>query len=258
LVDESRLISGFLHTEIASAIKHRDKHDLYDGDWLDDPVSAITTGRGFSEEILESVGIKMQVNVCLDCSNSMLNNGLAEVATACMRTIYLALVKASDGLPPGSLVVNSWLWALGDNGKVVEHLERMHYAKFTDDNPLGPMAALPVGKYGSSFWSGEDTWLYPLLEKICTWEENYGDARAYRLDLIITDGVLEHKTDPGKCDKIQDTRDGVLQTIVLNFLPPENWADTRVPIRCIQYSVDVDNIFAVLRSVLGDWLVEMM
>ena len=253
LIDDSRLAAGFLHTEIASAISHKNVYDRYDGDWLDDPVAAVTAGYGFGEEVSTSVGIKLQVNICLDCSNSMYYNKLTEVSTAAVRTMYMALKLAGDQLPEGSLVVNAWLWAKGQDGKGIRNLNTDWGSEFSDDNPLGPMANLPSSS-GSIGWDGEDTWLHPLLQRLGDWEHYNGDAGAYRLDLIISDGMLEHKTDPAKGDKIQDRRDGNLQTIILNFLPVEDWGDYRVPNRCVQYPADADNLLALMRQIFGSWV----
>lgn len=121
-----------------------------------------------------------------------------------------------------------------------------------EDDSRGHAAFLP--SYVSQ-WPGEDTWIHPLLEALEDWENRHGDSGAYRLDLIISDGILEHKTDASKGDVIQDRRNGFLQSVMLNFLPMSDWGDYRVPNRCIQYPADLENLFGLLRSVIGEWLV---
>jgi len=253
-VDDSRLIAGYLHSELAIATRRKEAYGRYDGEWLDDPVAALIGQGGFGEEVSESVGIKLEINLALDCSNSMVRNGLTEVAVNVMRTLYLALDIVAKDLPDGTLTVVPWLWAKGEDGKTVIDLSRAFgdAAKVTDANPLGPMDGLPLNDWN---WTGEDTWIYPLLEAICEREEREGDFGAFRLDIILTDGVLEHATDSRRGDAVQDRRDGNLQSVVLNFLPMELWADFRVPNHCVQYEATVENVGSLMRQVLGDWVV---
>lgn len=252
MMADSRLMTGFVQTEIAQAVAYRERHDLYEGDWLDDPVAASLGQGGYGEEVRKSVGIRLQINICLDCSNSMYYNGLSEIAVETVRTMYMALDQASIQLPQGSLTVHVWKWAEGKDGKGVTWVtnSRKHTR---EDNPLGHMEYLP-GNYLSA-WSGEDTWIYPLLDRLDQWENTHGDPGAYRLDIVISDGMLEHRTDASKGDVIQDRRDGNLQTVVLNFLPMEEWGEYRVPNRCVQYPATPENLLGLMRQVLGDWLV---
>jgi hypothetical protein len=120
------------------------------------------------------------------------------------------------------------------------------------DDPRGFTKYLPGA--GSWDWTGEDTWISPLLEALEDWEIKYGDSASYSLDIILSDGILEHPTDARKGDAIQDRRDGSLQSIVLNFLPMGEWGDYRVPNRCVQYPATSENLLGLLRGILGDWL----
>lgn len=248
---EGRLMAGSLQTEFATAIGWRERYGQSEGDWLDDPVEALISGYGFAEEVRTSRGIKMQVNLCLDCSNSMVHNNLASIAQDTIRNMYVGLKMASDQLPAGSLVVNVWSWARYDTGKGVEHVTHAKAIENATDNPMGPL-----GKWWAYF-DGEDTYIAPLLEKLEAWENKHGDPGAYRLDIIITDGVLEHPMDAREGDRIQERRDGTLQSVILNFLPVEDWTDSRVPKRCVQYPATPDNLISLMRGVLGQWLVNM-
>lgn len=247
---EARLMAGALQSEFASAIGWRDRYNQPEGDWLDDPVAALTTGYGFAEEVRTSRGIKMQINICLDCSNSMNHNGLSAVSLRTVRDMYLGLDMASRQLPDGSLVVNVWEWAHDADGKIVYRTTDDGRAR-QNDNPMGALV---------NWWpyfDGEDTWISPLLESLEKWEDTHGDPGAFRLDIIITDGVLEHATDARKGDEIQERRDGALQSVVLNFLPMADWSDSRVPKRCVQYPATPDNLIGLMRGVLGNWLVNL-
>lgn len=245
----ARLSVGGLYTELASAIALRERYGQPEGDWLEDPVDAITEGTGFGEDQRIKKGVKLQVHLCLDTSNSMVHNDLAENAMTVISDMYLGLRGAAEQLPPGSLVVELWEWAKGQDGKHVYHTSN-HDAIEAYKGPRGVTAALSL--YNS--FQGEDTWIAPLFERLEKWEEKYGDWDAYRLDIVISDGVLEHATDARKADQVQDHRDGYLQTVILNFLPMEDWADFRVPNRCVQYPATPDNVAGLMRNILGDWL----
>jgi len=261
LKDEARLTSGYIHSEIAQAIRYKEVYGMQQGDWLDDPVAAVTGQGGFGEEVRYSTGIRLEVNMALDCSNSMYYNNLNGVAVNTFRDMYLALNLAASQLPDDSLTVNAWLWAKDDDGKRAYNIstdwsgDRRDSA--TEFGKLEGAEGLPDATM-SFGWSGEDTWLYPLLEKIEDWEQKHGDPGAFRLDIVISDGVLEHPTDARKCDEIQERRNGNLQSVMLNFLPMEDWGDYRVPNRFVQYEATVDNIGALMRSILGDWVVGVM
>jgi len=262
LADEARATTGYLQSELAASIGWGEVHGLYDGDWIDDPVAAASGQGGFGEEVRATKGIKLQVNICLDVSNSMVYNGLSDVSVAVIRTLYLSLFAASKDLLDDSLIVNLWTWAGGEDGKHVRLLStdenywgEYHHPFEDEDDPLGT-AVSRLPQYPSR-WNGQDTWMYPLMEELESWENTHGDAGAYRLDLIVSDGVMEHPTDVRKCDEIQDRRDGTLQSVVLNFLPMEEWADYSVPNRCVQYPADLDNLFGLIRQILGDWLVSI-
>jgi hypothetical protein len=246
---DARLMAGSLQSEFASAIGWKERFSQPEGDWLDDPVEAMITGYGFGEEMRTSRGIKMQVNLCLDCSNSVRHNGLDEVAQLTLRTMYLGLKMAAEQLPDNSLVVNVWTWAHNEDGKGVSLLTTKDVVARKIDNPMGVMD----GWYAN--FNGEDTYIAPLFERLDGWENAYGDPSAYRLDIIITDGVLEHAMDAKTADVIQERRDGTLQTVVLNFLPMEEWTESRVPKRCVQYPATPDNLIGLMRGVLGSWLV---
>lgn len=261
LKDEARLTSGYIHSEIAQAIRYREAHGLPYGDWLDDPVAALTGQGGFGEEIRYSTGIKLEINMALDCSNSMYYNDYSTVAVNTFRDMYLALNLAASQLPDNSLTVNAWLWAKDRDGKRAFSITHDWYgdrkSDVTEFGKLEGAEGLPDSTM-SLGWDGEDTWLYPLLEKIEKWEQKHGDPGAFRLDLVFSDGVLEHPTDARKCDEIQERRNGNLQSVMLNFLPLEQWGDYRVPNRFVEYEATVENIGSLMRSILGDWIVGVM
>lgn len=244
----ARLMAGSLQSEFASAIGYRERYAQQEGDWLDDPVGALTTGYGFGEEVQVSKGIRLQLHLCLDCSNSMYHNRISDVSQQAVRDLYLAAKMASDGLPDESLKVHVWTWARGRDGKQVNHVTNDYSVRENHDNPAGVM------EYAWTGFDGEDTFIAPLLSNLENWENMNGDAGAARLDIIVTDGVLTHPADAREADAVQERRDGALQTVMLNFLPIEEWTDSRVPKRCVQYPATPDNLNGLMRGILGSWL----
>ena len=247
LINDARLLAGHIRSDIATVVSQRERYDLDDGDWLDNPVSALTEGVGFGEVYSAKSGVKLQINLALDISNSMYYNGLASAAVEAFRTLYWALDIASTELPDGALRLVAWLWAGDRDGKRVTRLyDDSDRAK---NDVRGAMAALPAPDSVHG-WTGEDTWIYPLLKEL----EKADDDDNVRLDIVITDGVLEHATDSRKGDVIQERRNGNLQTVVLNFVPMAEWGDYRLPNRCIQYEVRSDNLLFVMQQAVADWL----
>jgi len=106
----------------------------------------------------------------------------------------------------------------------------------------------------NSPFTGEDTWISPLFEEIEKWENRYSDPGAARLDIIITDAVLEHEKDIREASRIQEHRNGNLQTVLLNFLPMDDWGDGSIPKRCTQYSANAENIGGMLRQIVQDFI----
>lgn len=247
LINDARLLAGHIRSDIATVVSQRERYDLDDGDWLDNPVSALTEGVGFGEVYSAKSGVKLQINLALDISNSMYYNGLALAAVESFRTLYWALDIASKELPDDALKLTAWLWAGGRDGKRVTQLYS-DSARVRNDI-LGAMAALPASDSVSG-WTGEDTWIFPLLKEL----EKADDDDNVRLDIVITDGVLEHATDSRKGDVIQERRNGNLQTVVLNFVPMDEWGDYGLPNRCIQYEVRSDNLLFVMQQAVADWL----
>lgn len=240
------LMAGYLTTEVASAIKRHERYELYEGEWLEDPVEARLTSRGFAEEYDKPYGIKMMVNLCLDCSNSMKHNGLVIPSMSALKAMWIMLRMVERDLPQGTLLTNVWYWARNQDGKTAH--QRLDASDATDTLEHGIEAL-------SSIWfDGEDTWIAPLFKYIDQWENN-NDAQAYhRLDIIMTDGVLEHPTDIREASEIQMRRNGSLQTVMLNFLPSTEWGNFPVPKRCVQYEANPDNLLPLMRQVFGDWV----
>jgi len=247
---QSVRLTGFLHSEIAQAIAIREKHDLYEGDFLDDPVEAVQGRAGFAEEYRVARGVKLLVNIAIDCSNSMTHNGVSDAAKVAAYTLYAMLDNVSKMLPADTVTVNVWKWAMRKDGAGVSRFttERYGGGKLLSDQQLIVEAIHDI------YMDGEDTYIAPLFRDLHTWESRNGWSSEARLDIVLTDGVLEHKKDRAEATKWQLARDGGLSTVLLNFLPANDWAEVYLPDRCFQYEATTDNVFTLMTKVLGEWV----
>lgn len=241
-------LTGHLHSELASAIATREKYGLMEGDYLDDPVEASQGRAGFAEEVVIKRGIRLLVNICIDCSNSMVHNGLQDATKAAAYTLYAMLDNVASMLPPDTLLCNVWLWAKYKEGTGTFMLQPADYNAL-----MSPQQSI-VKKINELYMDGEDTYIAPLFRQLHHWEQINGWAGEARLDIVLTDGVLEHKKDRAEATNWQLERDGGLNTVLLNFLPMADWADVYLPDRCLQYEASVDNVFTLMTKVFGEWV----
>ena len=251
ILKDVELVAGALRSDFEEALRYREAYGLRDGDWLDDPVEAVTVGYGFGEEIRERAGVRLQVTVSLDMSNSMRYNNIAGSAVLVFRDLFLAL-KGLQEENESDMFTAAFTFSDGDDGKGASRADHVPSYPQEGDLPYGMNRFRKLDSW--SGFQGEDTWLYPLFEQIEKWENNHSDPGAVRLDLVITDAVLEHPKDIRESDKIQERRDGAMQTVLLNLLPEKEWVNSTLPLRCVQYPVNVDNIGGVLRQVLSEFL----
>lgn len=252
------LTAGSLRSDFASALHTVEAYGQRQGEWLDDCVAAYVTGDGFGEEVRRVGSIKLQVTVSLDLSSSMWNNKLTETAFTAFRTIYGMLLEMKKE-HADNLFVAGFVFAMGKQGTEVLSAESYStgsgvYRGNEDEEEyhLGVLEGFRHDRVPMN--AGEDTKIEPLFTRIEKWEKSQSDPGAVRLDLVITDGVLETKADILRASAIQDRRDGNLQSIFLNFLPEEDWSGSSVPFRCVQYAADKDNIVGMLRSLIADFV----
>ncbi len=91
-----------------------------------------------------------------------------------------------------------------------------------------------------------------MFRAIQQWEQAHGDPNAVRLDLVLTDGVLEEADDVAEATAIQEERNGRLRTVLLNFLPLDQWSDYQLPDRCAQFPVNADNLDSSIRTIVQE------
>lgn len=265
------LTSGVIRSDFADVFRTKEVVDQVEGDWIDDVVGCYMTGRGFGEEVHVHSSVKLQVSVALDCSNSMYYNRISESAAIAFREVGTTLqsLKREFGT---DLFISFWTFSSNrgyddsDRGKRVQQVARPD-AERTDRNWYSNVQSYESDGFNGweflrpsrqdyqirDLFEGEDTWIAPLFKEIEAWENKYSDPGCVKLDLIITDAVLEHPTDIREASVVQERRDGSLQTIMLNFMPEEQWVKSTLPRRCTQYAVNADNIAGMLRNVLMEF-----
>lgn len=268
LMHNTDAVVGMLRTEFDTAFDYQEVYGRREGEWIDDPVSLYHDGRGYGYEESKAVGTKLQITVSLDLSNSMYYNRVAIDAANAFRDTYLALeqlqAEHQSDLFIGAFTFSEDGYQSGETGRIARCISVgwNGQQRVVSEDGLGAVEDYrPTNVdswYGKGVFTGEDTWMYPLFEEIEQWEQKYSDPGAIRLDLVITDAVVEHATDIRRSDVIQERRDGTLNTIMLNFMPIEDWADSDLPLRCIQYPVSPGNISGMLRSIITEFAAAYM
>ena len=249
------LTAGMLRSDVHQAIAYKEKYGLDDGDWLDDAVAAYS-GKGWAgQEVAHAIGVKLQITLSLDVSNSMWHNGIASDAVKSFIELGLAL-KQLQAECVGSVYTQAFLFAKDENGKVAERLRDNGWGyDLPEELRIGEFEQMrDAGTSMVPHYAGDDTWISPLFFALQTWEMECSDPGAVRLDLVITDGVLEHPRDISAASKLQEQRDGALQTVLLNFLPESDWQDSLLPNRCVQYHVDSETVGGTLRNLIGEFV----
>lgn len=263
IVQRVELVRGEIASDMALTFRDEDVYNQDGGDYLDDVVDAVTSGYGFATEVKKSDGVKLQITVALDLSNSMLHNGVHDAAAAVFFDIYSALEVMSSEYD-GRLFVGAFEFAKdgyddSDCGRIARCLTVANGVQIRSHISDTGAYETPLYNYRPDMsprymFTGEDTWLYPLFACIEEWECAHSDPGAFRIDLVITDAVIEHPTDIRHSDKIQERRDGALQTVFLNLLPASEWVNSDLPLRCVQYAVNPDNIGGLLRKIIAEFV----
>jgi len=258
---------GMLSSDLNQAFVSTDRIGQ-NGDWIEETVEAYQGEAGFGYEDKKAVGVKIQITLSLDLSNSMLYNGVAIPAAAAFRDIGLSLKEMKkeyeDDLFTAFFTFSADGYRDNEKGKRVYLLQTPAEPKpesLGEFDPYAPSQLIRHPEFGygiDNIFSGTDTYINPLLANIERWEKENSDPGAVKLDLVLTDAVLEHKSDIREADVIQDRRDGTLTTVMLNFMPESEWLMSTLPKRCYQMHVDADNIQGVLRNTITEFVAAHM
>lgn len=233
------------------------------GDYIDDVVEVYQGGSGWGYESRKAVGTKLQVTISLDLSNSMYYNKIHQVAANTFRDISIVLENMRamypDDLYTAYFTFSDDGWSWDNNKKYGRKVTSYNERRPVEGETFGDFNAIRPSKVNdwvnsSGIFEGTDTWISPLFETIEEWEKEHSDPGAMRLDIIITDAVLEHPKDIRDADVIQERRDGALQSVFLNFMPEEDWLNSTLPRRCFEVGVSADNVAGILRNILSEFL----
>lgn len=110
------LTAGSLRSDFAAAFETAEVHNQYQGDELDDVVDGYATGRGYSEEVRRPGGVKLQITLSIDLSNSMYYNRIHDAATNAFYEIGIAL-KQMKIENPENVHIAFFTFSDGTDGK---------------------------------------------------------------------------------------------------------------------------------------------
>lgn len=255
------LTAGMLSSELNQVIQYHEQESDH-GDWIDSAADAYMGHGGWGEETGHATGIKLSITLSLDLSNSMYYNSIHAHAAGAFRDIGMAL-RALKAEYKEDLTVGFFTFSEGSKGNYATQLRDYSMSagntpKLEDGRTFGELndfrPSVVKSWYSYGPFAGEDTHITPLLKAIEKWEKDEVDPGAIRLDLVITDAVLEHKYDIKEADVIQERRNGALQTIMLNFMPEKSWLGSTLPKRCFMLKVDKDNINGILRNTISEFV----
>ena len=263
--DNVRMTSGLFLSDLHATFQPEEAIGSA-GDFIHDPVDALMGGdSGWAYDKQKAVGTKLQITLSLDLSNSMVYNRCHVEAAHTFRDLGM-LLKALQATYQDSLFVSFYefskdsYWG-GGRGKNVERMTMPRYHN-EEDKPFGEFGEYrpsAIEKLETSWrtegmFTGTDTYFAPLFSEIEKWEREDSDAGAVKLDIVLTDAVMEHPGDIREASTVQTRRDGRLQTVFLNFLPEDDWADSSLPKFCYQVPVTTKNVGGILRQIMAEFI----
>lgn len=274
-------VGDFL-SELNTALTYKAQYNLREGDFLEDPERAYTDGYAFGQEIRTAIQGKLQISLCLDVSTSMWMNDLMRYAGPTFHKMDQIIRKAAAEAPEGALLYDTFIFHGVAKRLPEAFIQRYHGGKQTfhrgvlkgqagiswpafpreeDVQEAMRLGQIPEGDtrvFRAGYpMSGPETKIAPLFKLLSEWETKFGDPSAKRLDIILTDGVLEDRPDVNEASRIQEARNGDLSTICLNFLKPQEWAGYALPDRVVQYAVNAENLATRLRDIITETISAM-
>lgn len=275
---ESNIVVGEFLSELATAIKFRMKIGQSQGDWIEEPERYYSDGLIFGQEEAVASQVKLQITVSLDASTSMWENRLMRHAGPAFIALDRIIRKSLQDMPAGTVhyapfvfhktafqipaaFLNLYVGRVDYKSREASEHEAVwsHYPRADVWNAARELGQISETARLTDYpMSGEDTNIAPLFEAIKKWEETEGDPSAVRLDIVITDGVLENLADVQRATEIQEERNGKLRTVFLNFLPINEWSQASLPERCSQFSVTPDGLDNSIRTVLNDAIADLL
>ena len=257
----TKLAEAEILTEaLYSFTKSKERENLDEGEFLDDPATAVIDGSGWGEEVLGRQEYRKHINICVDNSGST-----HTIATGFCSKVLQEVSRSLIGiLDTASQQYEGITWGVYNFNKVARC--ELFYGKdfvdeyrwFSDFYGTYFLIADPLQENAS------ETRLAPLMEEIYEQESKNGLLGEPRLDIILTDGEFENQQDADKAIEIQNRRGGNVYTYILN-VAPEIPSDIElppqfrvIPVKSVSESdgvkqgVDTESLRNVLYSIVID------
>ena len=198
-----------------SFTKAKERENLDEGDFLDDPATAFIDGSGWGEEVVGKQEYRKHVNICIDNSGST-HTRATGFCSGVPQSVAQNLI---DILKTASQQYEGITWGVYNFNRVTK-CELFYGKEWVDEYNY-------ISDWGGSHFMIEDplrkdglkTNLAPLMEEILSKETEHDLINEPRLDIILTDGEFENQKDANKAINWQRQRGGNIFTYVLNVCP---------------------------------------
>ena len=227
--------SDLLIAALQSATRTKDRENLDEGDYLDDPVSLLSDGVGWGDEQVGAHQYQKHTNLCIDNSGSthtpqtgFCSKAMSEVFSNLSDTLF----EASSRWPRITWDVFSFnritkqhTGARAKRDRYDMMASQMWFGShlyYTSATPEDFVVNDPLHE------DATETNLAPLIEALYENEAERGLIGQPRLDIILTDGEFESQEDADAAAEWQRRRGSGVTTYVVN-LCPDVQSEIRLP-----------------------------
>jgi hypothetical protein len=210
---------------LQSVTRVREKENLDEGEWLDDPVTTLmdNTG-GWGDELVGASDYRKHVNICID------NSGSTHTPETgyCSRPMIEVVSSLCDVLSYASDHYPGVTWGVYEFNKTAS-CKQMHGKDFTSYyNRMSSNSRTNLYLNDPLQENATATNLAPLMKAIYEQEEKEDLLDAPRFDIILTDGEFETQQDADEAASSKARRGNGINSYVLN-LCPENPSEIQLP-----------------------------
>ena len=210
---------------LQSVTRVKEKENLDEGEWLDDPVTTLidNTG-GWGDELVGASDYRKHVNICID------NSGSTHTPETgyCSRPMTEVVSSLCDVLSYASDQYPGVTWGVYEFNKTAS-CKQMHgkefssyYNRYSSDSRTHLYINDPLQENATA------TNLAPLMKAIYDQEEKEDLLDAPRFDIILTDGEFETQQDADEAASSKARRGNGINSYVLN-LCPETPSEIQLP-----------------------------
>ena len=201
---------------LQSVTRVREKENLDEGEWLDDPVITLmeNTG-GWGDEMVGATDYRKHVNICIDNSGSTHTPETGH----CSRPMTEVVSSLCDVLSYASDQYPGVTWGVYEFNKTAS-CKQMHgkefssyYNRYSSDSRTHLYINDPLQENATA------TNLAPLMKAIYDQEEKEDLLDSPRFDIILTDGEFETQQDADEAASSKARRGNGINSYVLNLCP---------------------------------------